>query len=496
MKKIINKTTLITALIIFSYIFICSLFMQSNVSYNQNQFISLLFALPIIFIFYKISKLNKYKDISLKKTIIFLIIYFAIVSIIQIIVLRFLSVNPGWDFGVLFSDAVNYANTGSRKGSVFMEYFQYYPNNIMLFKIMTLFIKVGNLFGIKAIISCYIMNILFIDFALLLLFLVLKKKFGISTGFAGLIISLFFLPLFLYTPVFYSDTMSLFIPLLILLLYLYVDKEKTKRNYIIFLLLGIVLFFGFQLKISSIFILIAIIIDYIINHKKIIINLIIMTVTFLLLNFLFKTLIVNNPRYEFKQNDYGKYPFTHWIMMGVEDIDKDNSGRNSYGGYSGTDFDMSRSYKTGNDAMKFNISEYFNRVNKMGMLKYGEFLTRKGVNIWTDGYYYSDVKLSISPKDSDNKIRDIMYNNKTTKYLLINFTQGVQYAFILIMIFGIIKQIKNKSEYFDYLLLTLIGLFVFFLFWGARSRYIFNYVPIFIVIIIKSLVGGQNEKNN
>lgn len=494
MKKIINKTTLITTLIIFSYIFICSLFMQSNVSYNQNQFISLLFALPIIFIFYKITKINKY-NITLKKTILFLAIYFVIVSIIQIVVLKFLSVDPGWDFGVIFKDAVNYTNNGSRQGSVFMEYFQYYPNNIMLFKIMTLFIKIGNIFGIKALFSCYIMNIIFIDTALLLLFLVLKKKFNTSTGFSGLIISLFFLPLFLYTPIFYSDTMSLFIPLSIILLYLYVDKEKTKKNYLIFVLLGIMLFIGFQLKVSSIFILIAILVDYVMNHKKIIINIAIMILTFLLLNFIFKSLVVNNSRYEFKQNDYGKYPFTHWIMMGVEDIDKDNSGRNAYGGYSGTDFDLSRSYSTGKDAMKFNITEYFSRVNKMGLVKYGEFLTRKSVNVWADGYYYSDVKLSISPRHSDNEVRDFMYKNDKTKYLLINFTQGVQYSFILIMLFGIYKQLKNKTEKFDYLLLTLIDLFLFFLFWEARSRYIFNYVPIFIIIIIQALVGGKNEKD-
>ena len=499
MKKVVNKSILIMTLLIFLYIIICSLFMQSDVYYKQNQFISLLFSLPIIFIFYKLINLNKmekFKNISIKKTIIFLFLYFILVSLLQLIVLKYLSVNPGWDFGVIFNNAKDYVNTGSRANSVYPEYFQYFPNNIMLFSIMIIFIKIGSLLGIKALFSCYIMNILFIDLALLLLFLVLKKKFNTVTGFIGLIITFFFLPLFLYTPIFYSDTMSLFVPLTILLLYLNIDKENIKKNNIIFILLGIMLFVGFELKVSSIFILIAIIIDYIMNHKKVVLNIFIMLIVFILFNLSFKILIVNNSKYEFKQNDYGKYPFTHWVMMGVEDIDRDNSERNSYGGYSQTDYDLSRKFSNGKEASKFNISEYFDRVNKMGLLKYGEFLTRKGVNIWTDGYYFAHRKLSLEPKNSNNKLRDIMYNNETSKYLLINFTQGVQYAFILIMLFGIVKRIKNRYERFDYLLLTILGLFVFFLLWEARSRYIFNYIPIFIIIIIESILGGKNEKDN
>ena len=499
MKKLINKTLLITLLIIFSYIFICSLFLQSNVLYKQNQFISLLFAIPVICIFYKLLQLNKFeklKNLSFKRIVIYLSIYFIIVSLIQFVVLKYLSVNPGWDFGVLFNNASDYANTGTIQNSVYPGYFQYFPNNIMLFQIMVLFIKLGNILGINALFSCYIMNILFIDLALLLLFLVLKKKFNTATGFAGLIITFFFLPLFLYTPIFYSDTMSLFIPLMILLLYLNVDETNVKKNYTIFALLGFLLFLGVQLKLSSIFILIAVMVDYIMNHKQIFINICLMLLTFVMFNILFNSTVVNNPKYSFKYNNYGSYPFTHWIMMGVEDIDHDNSFRNSYGGYSEEDYNLSRKFEMGKDAIKFNILEYLNRVNKMGLIGYGEFLTKKSVNIWTDGYYFADIKLDLNPRNTDNALRNIIYNNSITKNLLINFTQGVQYSFILIMLFGIFKRIKYKSEQFDYLLLTIIGLFIFFLFWEARSRYLFNYIPIFIIVIIQSLVGDRYEEDN
>lgn len=495
MKKTINNVVLISTILIFTIIFVCSTFMQSNVFYSQNHLISLLFIIPIFIIFYNLFKIKrKIQNISLKKTIIFLILYYIIVSILQFIVLKYLSVNPNWDFGVVFDSAVNYANNGIRANATYPEYFQYFPNNIMLFIIEVIFIKIGNLFGIKAIISCCIMNILFIDLALLLLFLVLRKKYDNMIGIIGLIISFFFIPLFLYTPIFYSDTISLFIPLLILLLYLYVDDNK--KNYIIFACLGFILFLGWQIKISSIFILIAILFDYILNHKKIILNLLLMISVFIILTVLFKTLIVNNKRFEFQQNEYGSYPFTHWIMMGVEDIEKDNSGRNSFGGYSSEDYDLSRKFTTGKEAMLFNINEYLNRVNKMGIIKYSEFLIRKSVNVWTDGYYFADTKLSLKPRNSDNIIRNFMFQNEKTKFLMINLTQSVQYVFILFLIIGSIFKLKDDNYKFDYLRLTILGLFVFFLFWEARSRYIFNYIPIFILIIIEGVMILNDKRIN
>lgn len=499
MKKTISNVVLISTIIIFTVILVCSTFMQSNVYYSQNHLISFLFVIPIFIIFYNLFRLKrKIRNISFKKTIIFLILYYIVVSIFQFIVLKYLSVNLNWDFGVVFDSAVNYANNGIRvnANATYPEYFQYFPNNIMLFIIEMLFIKIGNLFGIKAIISCYIMNILFVDFALLLLFLVLRKKYDNMTGIIGLIISFFFIPLFLYTPIFYSDTISLFIPLLILLLYLYVDDNK--KNYIIFACLGLVLFLGWQIKLSSIFILIAISFDYILNHKKIILNLLLMLSVFIISTILFKTLIVNNEKFEFQQNEYGSYPFTHWIMMGVEDTERDNSGRNSFGGFSADDYNLSRRFATGKEAIIFNISEYLNRVNKMGAVKYSEFLIRKSVNVWTDGYYFADTKLSLKPINSDNTIRRFMFQNKKTKFLMINLTQSVQYVFILFLIIGSIFKLKDNNHKFDYIRLTILGLFVFFLFWEARSRYLFNYIPIFILIIIEGLVRlnakGSNKK--
>lgn len=47
MNKIVNRATLILTTIIFSIIFIFSLFMQSNVAYNQNHLMSLIIIVPI-----------------------------------------------------------------------------------------------------------------------------------------------------------------------------------------------------------------------------------------------------------------------------------------------------------------------------------------------------------------------------------------------------------------------------------------------------------------
>lgn len=96
-----------------------------------------------------------------------------------------------------------------------------------------IFIKFGFIFNIKPLFSVYILNVLFIDLSLLILYLTIKKMKDRKSAVFGLILSFSFLPLFLYTPIIYSDTLSLFIPILFVYLYLNIDKEKvlTKKKY-------------------------------------------------------------------------------------------------------------------------------------------------------------------------------------------------------------------------------------------------------------------------
>ncbi|MBR1884091.1 MAG: hypothetical protein IJ809_04015 [Clostridia bacterium] len=489
-KNVANNVVLVAVIFVFTIIIIASFFYDSSVFYTQNRLISIVCATVVLGVWYLLYFVikKKVRVLSKKNIIIVTIIYFFIVTCIQVLVVRHFGVEPGWDFGVVYDNALKFIEEGTRINSSYKEYFEYYPNNILLFVLLITFIKLGTFIGLNAYTSAIIMNIIFIDLALLLLILTVMKKFENKYCIMAMIISLFFLPLFLYTPIFYSDTLSLFVGIGFVYLYINFEKKYNKKNIINLILVGTLLFVGKEIKITSLFIFIAILFDYIkgLNNIKEIKYLSIPFSVFLILNIFFNMFIVNNDKFNFSENVYERYPYTNWIMMGVEDIERDNSGRSAYGGYNGQDFDLTRQHQITKDEKTFNITEYIDRVKKMGFLGYLDFLTKKSVNTWTDGLYFADIALSINPKHSDSEVYQFVL--KENKMTLVYFCQGVQFAFLLILIVSSVFELKNNKDIkeINYDKLAIIGLFIFFLFLENRSRYIINYIPIFILIIVTS----------
>ena len=95
------------------------------------------------------------------------------------------------------------------------------------------------------------------------------------------------------------------------------------------------------------------------------------------------------------------------------------------------------------------------------------------------------MKLLRQPYHPDSFLYNLLFVNNITVTLFNAYTQGVTYAFIMIVIIGSLIKLQTKDHSLDYLRLTLIGLFIFFLLWENRSRYIFNYIPIFVLIIVE-----------
>lgn len=497
MKTIVNKVILLVLSILFIWIFSMSFIYDSNVHYSQNKIISLLFALLFLgiwYIFYKIL-LKKNIIISKKKKILLFMLYIVIITIIQIIVIKFLEVKPYSDPGIIYDNVLYFIKNGNRTNVLHKEYFQLFPNNILIFIIGVLFSKIGSIFGLQVLTSLYITNAIFIDLALIILMLTINKIYDFKLTLLAMFISLFFLPIYFYAPIYYSDTMSLFIPISFVYLYTCFKTSMGAKKNLILMTFGFLLFLGVQIKITSIIIFIAILFDYILNLDKIknIISITIPITTFIILTILFNITIVKNPIFDFKQNDWGKYPYTHWIMMGVEDIDANNSFRNAYGGYSFRDYKLTDSFNTGSEAVKFHLEEYSSRVKKMGFFGYLNYLTKKAVNAWSDGTYFTDIALKVNSLHRKELVYNFLFVDH--KYFYINFCQGFQFAFFIILIIGSIKQFNKKTNHINYLKLSIIGLLLFFLIWENRSRYLYNYIPIFILIIAEFYYNLMLNKN-
>ena len=93
------------------------------------------------------------------------------------------------------------------------------------------------------------------------------------------------------------------------------------------------------------------------------------------------------------------------------------------------------------------------------------------------------MKLSINSNHQDSFLYKLLLANSKSTEIFRAISQGIQYAFVIILLVSCILKVKLYKN-FDYLKLTVIGLVIFFLLWENRSRYIFNYIPIFILIIV------------
>lgn len=492
--EIIFKLVPIFTLFIFLIVFMYSFFSPSNVYYDENNFISLIITgiiFIILLIIYKKIIYNK-ENIGAKREFLIVSIIFFLMLMLELFVLKNLSVNPSWDFGVIFLNAKSYVLNGARETFWYPSYFQLYPNNILLFAMLVKVFRIGSYFGISYMHSAWIMNITFINLAYIMLYFTLRKKFGNRVAIFGLFISLLFVSPFLYSPVFYSDTLSMFVGISFIFLYSLIDFKKkiSIKNTIIFISFGILAFYGKSIKITSLIPFIAIIISIIFdrNKRKVFGNIIFTFLIFFIISSAFKFIVVDNEKFAFEESNYGQIPYTHWIMMGIEDITKDNSIRNSYGGYNQNDVDFTASFETGKEASKHNIEQIVSRVKKMGIGGYYNYLCKKAVNAWTDGLYFVDIKLARNNIHQDDKIFNELFNNQKNKRILIYFSQGMQYLFLISLMIGCVIKINMNSKELDIVRLSIIGVFIFLLMWENRSRYLLNFIPLFIYIICEFYV--------
>jgi 4-amino-4-deoxy-L-arabinose transferase-like glycosyltransferase len=491
-----NKLYLIInifTVLIFVYLFINLFIFDVSVFYKVNNLISLIASFITIILWIVLYHFihKKYSNVSIKTEIIIVTFIMLIVLLLQYLIIKELAVNPSWDFAVVFKNAENFVSYGNRLDeNIYFGYFELFPNNIMLFVMLTIFIKVGIIFGISTFHSALIMNIFFIDLAILLLYICVRKWFGKDKGLFALILCFFFSPLFLYVPIFYTDTISLPFGIILILLYGYIkDSNKLSiKNIVLYLLFGICFFIALTIKMTLVFIIIAILFDIFIRKR------ILLTISFLMLTLiayigcstLYNSLVINNNDYNFNNAHCGKIPYTHWIMMGIEDPKADNSTRNSYGGFNENDYNLTKSLNTEKERINFNINEIERRIRSYGAPGYMVYLTKKAVNAWGDGTYFAPIKLSLNPMDNRNTTAHQIFlsGGKYYKFYLY-FAQGVQFSFLIILILSATYNIKKKDEVnsINFIHLSIIMLLAFLLMWENRSRYLVTYIPIFIFLI-------------
>ena len=464
---------------VFSYVLIDTVLHPSQVFATMNPWIVLLLAIICLCILYSIYRVLS--RLSKKSLIIFSCFNFLALIGLQIFFLRYFQVEPSWDVGGVYYSALSVKDGFT----VFPEYFtDKYPNNIPLFLVELLGMKLLNLLHIENYYYVFtFVNALVMTLTMGCFYLFIKRRLGLVAATWGSFFMLFITPLYTYTTIFYTDTTVMIFMILGVLLYDLFYHSKDRSRYMWLVLMSLVLAVGVLLKANVIILIVAILIHFVMTntYKSWLGFFAGLLVPFLTLTMLYQQLIT--PFYPVEKAEIG-YPLTHWIMMGAE-------GR---GTYSATDDEFTNDLKLNQGLSNEQIKEVHldiikDRLTQNGFSGFMNHLKEKINFTWAEGTYFAPEKLSRLPV-SENVYQPYIWGD--AKIYFVYFCQAVQVVILALIVVGSVKLFKEKSVFELVLSIAIFGTFLFLLIWETRSRYLIVALPLLMALCVYSIV--LNEK--
>ncbi|WP_261828312.1 glycosyltransferase family 39 protein [Inconstantimicrobium mannanitabidum] len=403
-----------------------------------------------------------------------------IMFFIQLMVGYRLSVNPSWDFGVVYRQALELSNTsGPVKANI---YFVQYPNNIGLLILLAYYFKLLSFWGItNTLYFAIVLNIFFIDAAIIFLFLICKEIWNTKKAFLVLILCFIFMPYYTEVPIFYTDTTSITFITAIIYLYVIANKsEKAKKKTICFVFIGVLTALGFRLKATVAIILVATIIHMIFRKDKFlnkVIYTLVIIIAFIISMFLSGFAINSKLIISDYEKNRVQFPYTHWVMMGLQDV----------GFYNENDVQFTMERGPYDKKKAANIEVIEKRVNDYGFLGMAKHLTKKAAYTWGDGTYFAPHSLKLKPL-VDTRLHKFVLPKGEYYYVFSYYSQVYHLVILFLILIVLYKKIKVSTLEDTFLIdISVFGLLIFLLIWETISRYLFNFTPLLMIIAIQGL---------
>lgn len=287
------------------------------------------------------------------------------------------------------------------------------------------------------------------------------------------------LPLYLAASVLYTDTFSLpFILLTLEKAYDVMDREGSAQLRSA-LLCGLYAFVGGQIKMTVAIALIASIIVWALKLKPVRALLCgglcaaMMVLGTLGIQNLMIGSVIDPVLYE----QYNTPPI-HWFMMSIP------TGDNPYGGFSG---DYATTWGLMDDQPHETVmaSIYTRIKDRIYTLRYPNRLItatlRKNSAFMGDGTFGMTEMLDDKPV-RENVISSFVLGGRPHYKLYQTLCTGVFMAHVLIAAFGALRDIRCHDLRTALPCVALFGAMLFLMLWEARSRYLWGYVPVFLLL--------------
>lgn len=474
--NLLSKTILVVLGIILLWIIYMGLLEYDTIVFSYNPFIVMMgiaLYICVITIFYNkvIPKIENNKILPYVLCTLFTIICLAVAQTLK--------VNPSWDMGEIYKIAEHCATEGGMESS----YLYQFSNNIgiaIVYSVLFKFFEIINITDFLTIATVF--NAIIVSISIILLYLVTKKIFGNRKALMVLIISLLTTPFYLYSAIYYTDTLSMFMMLLIAFIYLKmkdINKEKKFKIAFGWIVLGITIFIGIKIKITTGFIVIAYIIYKLLkcDIKNTCKEIAYIIPTIIILTIIYNSILnIILPNKEYIDNE--KIPIEHWIMMGLYEN----------GGYHQEDYEYTQQFATYQEKKEATISKIKERLSNYDANSFLKHINAKLKYAWTDGTYLSSEKVRREPVNSNILHEFVLSSGKYSSYYKY-VPQVMHMSMLIFILIGLVKNLKNKDFENKNILfyILMFGFMAFLLIWENRSRYLLTVVPYLMMLQLEGI---------
>ena len=469
--------------IILSYVLFSCLFFQHIQYFAKTQFlcsniILLLIGLFLTFCVYKI--INKRYVFFENHYLIWLFSFVAFC--IQIYSVYNYYFFTDWDSGRITAAAFLIGNNGSIG---YDYYFSVYPNNLLLVSIYALIVKICNLMHIGShayyMILCF-QSALYILSGILLFYTIYNIKKNYMLAYSGWLLYLMLVIASPWVSIPYSDSVGLIFPIFVM----WILTLKSSKRYMTGIRTFVVITcacIGYHIKPQIIIILIATVVVYSIqlfNEKNLNKKLVISSISAAIIGVLCVSIVYSGLENKYFQDLDKEMEFgvSHFLMMGLND--------KTMGSFYEKDVEFSASFDSKEERKENNIKIAKARLHKMGIINTYKLLNRKLLTNYNDGTFAwgKEGRFYCEFLPSPNKyvapvLRNIYYKGGKFYSLFCTFVQMVWLIVLFLSFFSIFSK---KTYLISIAMLSIIGLTMFELIFEARARYLFIYVPIYIIL--------------
>lgn len=420
-------------------------------------------------------------------------LYVCTMFVVHLLLGYWMEYTPSGDNYMLYQASQTLARDGKfETGSDFLLYFGRYSNQWGFLLILTIFYRLLFAVGIQnTFYPVVVLQTVLYVFAF-------RSMFRIVTRFSGnrgrlLLIGMLLscLPLCLAASVLYTDTFSMPFIIFTLEWALRVGNARgTKERYTCAAMCGLMAFLGGQIKMTVLIMLIAagIYWIYALPLRKMAVSVAIATMVVgigigtvhgIMLSFILDRQIYHQEH----------TPVIHWIMMSIPSAD------NPYGGYYSRDYAITWGMMDEGASQSEVMASILSRMkDKIYTLRYPNRLAlailRKNSAALTDGTFGMTEMLDDRPVRW-NLCSEIVLESGKYYRIYGAITTGIWMAQLLLSGMCAWKELRTRRADYTVLYVACLGIILFLMIWEARSRYLFGFVP--VLLMIPALYGNEKD---